>query len=30
MKLVWFVLTEPKNALLRQYESLFEMEDCQL
>ena len=24
------VLTEPKNALLRQYESLFEMEDCQL
>ncbi len=24
------VLTEPKNALLRQYESLFEMENCQL
>ena len=24
------VLTEPKNALLRQYESLFQMEDCEL
>ncbi|MBT4846638.1 MAG: ATP-dependent Clp protease ATP-binding subunit ClpX, partial [Planctomycetaceae bacterium] len=24
------VLTEPKNALLRQYESLFKMEDCEL
>jgi ATP-dependent Clp protease ATP-binding subunit ClpX len=24
------VLTEPKNALLRQYQTLFEMEDCQL
>jgi ATP-dependent Clp protease ATP-binding subunit ClpX len=24
------VLTEPKNALLRQYESLFRMEDCEL
>ena len=24
------VLTEPKNALLRQYESLFQMEDCKL
>lgn len=24
------VLTEPKNALVRQFESLFEMEDCQL
>jgi len=24
------VLTEPKNALLKQYQTLFEMEDCQL
>ena len=24
------VLTEPKNALLRQYKTLFEMEDCTL
>jgi len=24
------VLTEPKNALVRQYESLFQMEDCEL
>ncbi len=24
------VLTEPKNALVRQYESLFKMEDCEL
>jgi len=24
------VLTEPRNALTRQYESLFQMEDCQL
>ncbi len=24
------VLTEPKNALVRQYESLFEMEECEL
>jgi ATP-dependent Clp protease ATP-binding subunit ClpX len=24
------VLTEPKNAVVRQYESLFQMEDCQL
>ena len=24
------VLTEPKNALVRQFESLFQMEDCQL
>ena len=24
------VLTEPKNALLRQYKTLFEMEECQL
>jgi ATP-dependent Clp protease ATP-binding subunit ClpX len=24
------VLTEPKNALLRQYKTLFEMEDCHL
>src|SRR5205823_13185256 len=24
------VLTEPKNALLKQYQTLFEMEDCKL
>ena len=24
------VLTEPKNALLKQYQTLFEMEDCHL
>ncbi len=24
------VLTEPKNALVRQFESLFQMEDCEL